>query len=103
MIVCLFLLVYVSTKVLMLGIVHFTTHCRVWVFVCACRRVECPDIPGLKLPLTHGSTTLVNVGRIEWQRLSYHTDRYLYPIGYTVDRDYYSMRDPDGRSALFTC
>lgn len=40
----------------------------------------------LTLPQVIGTFTLVNLGAIVADRSAYHTDRYIYPVGYTIER-----------------
>jgi hypothetical protein len=32
----------------------------------------------------------------------YHNERYIYPVGYTVSREYFSMKDPE-KVVTYTC
>eukprot|EP00002_Diphylleia_rotans_P013024 TRINITY_DN2536_c0_g2_i1.p1 TRINITY_DN2536_c0_g2~~TRINITY_DN2536_c0_g2_i1.p1 ORF type:complete len:2293 (-),score=494.09 TRINITY_DN2536_c0_g2_i1:306-7184(-) len=49
------------------------------------------------LPITFGSMTLHNLGTIEYKRDMYHTDRYIYPIGYQCSKNYFSTQNAEER------
>lgn len=38
------------------------------------------------LPMQLGILTLISVGTVEWSRPKFHTQKYIFPIGYTVRR-----------------
>eukprot|EP01018_Ginkgo_biloba_P030644 Gb_34996 [translate_table: standard] len=57
--------------------------------------------PRLPLALTE-RLTILDLGTIEYERAGFHTDRHIFPIGYTSIRNYASMVDPEGR-ATYTC
>ncbi|CAG8488301.1 9349_t:CDS:2 [Acaulospora morrowiae] len=46
------------------------------------------------LPVEVGLHTVLNLGTIVYDRVSFHNDRYIYPVGYSVRRPYLSMIDP---------
>ncbi|CEP09409.1 hypothetical protein [Parasitella parasitica] len=46
------------------------------------------------LPQKIGVLTVTNLGRIVTDREAFHTERYIFPVGYTVQRIYPSMIDP---------
>ncbi|KAI9294141.1 hypothetical protein K502DRAFT_278821, partial [Neoconidiobolus thromboides FSU 785] len=45
--------------------------------------------------------TVVSLGRVEYKNPSFHNERYIWPIGYTVKRYYNSTISPD-REACYT-
>ncbi|KAJ2786777.1 hypothetical protein GGI15_001232 [Coemansia interrupta] len=55
-----------------------------------------------ELPVQVGILTVLNLGHVVWDRDAYHNERYIWPVGYTVQREYYSMRDPN-RQVIYTC
>uniref|UniRef100_A0A7I4B419 ATP-dependent helicase CHD1-2/hrp3 HTH domain-containing protein n=1 Tax=Physcomitrium patens TaxID=3218 RepID=A0A7I4B419_PHYPA len=57
--------------------------------------------PILPLILTD-RLTLTNLGRIEPDRPGFHTERHIFPIGFTTLREHASMIDPNGRTT-YTC
>ncbi|ORY07076.1 hypothetical protein K493DRAFT_344176 [Basidiobolus meristosporus CBS 931.73] len=54
------------------------------------------------LPVQIGILTVINLGKVEWERDTFHNDRYIWPIGYTVRRTYSSMVDPD-KQTTYVC
>jgi hypothetical protein len=61
------------------------------------------DIHGAPvLPIQIGILTLINLGQIVFDRDTFHNERYIWPVGYTVKRPYASMRYPD-RQTIYTC
>ncbi|OAD02452.1 hypothetical protein MUCCIDRAFT_111836 [Mucor lusitanicus CBS 277.49] len=46
------------------------------------------------LPLQIGVLTVTHLGRIVTDRDAFHNERYIFPVGYTVQRVYPSMLDP---------
>ncbi|ORY95902.1 hypothetical protein BCR43DRAFT_405489, partial [Syncephalastrum racemosum] len=56
---------------------------------------ECDEDGKPTLPQIIGLYTLVHLGAIVTDRPAFHTDRYIYPIGYTIERSYPSMVDPE--------
>ncbi|GMH33669.1 hypothetical protein BSKO_01503 [Bryopsis sp. KO-2023] len=55
------------------------------------------------LPLTLTSMlALVELGRIEWRRITFHSERHIYPIGFKTRRRYSSTIDPHG-TTTYTC
>ncbi|KAI8969966.1 F/Y-rich N-terminus-domain-containing protein [Mycotypha africana] len=56
----------------------------------------------IQLPFQIASLNVLDLGKIEWKRPAYHNDRYIFPIGYTVERTYMSMVDPDNQTT-YTC
>ncbi|KAJ2594246.1 hypothetical protein H4R99_005881 [Coemansia sp. RSA 1722] len=55
-----------------------------------------------EMPVQVGILTVLNLGKIVWDQDSYHNERYIWPVGYTVQREYYSMKDPD-QQVIYTC
>jgi hypothetical protein len=49
-----------------------------------------------------GNNLILDIGRIEWNKPEYHSDRYIYPIGYKAQRHYASYMRPDER-VVYTC
>ena len=47
------------------------------------------------LPLKIGLITLESLGDIVYDRESFHNERYIYPVGFKVTRQYWSTRDPE--------
>ncbi|KAI8823514.1 F/Y-rich N-terminus-domain-containing protein [Fimicolochytrium jonesii] len=54
------------------------------------------------LPLHLGITTLYALGTIVHDRKNFHTERYIYPVGYKASRTYASMVNPE-RGTVYTC
>ncbi|KAI9098599.1 F/Y-rich N-terminus-domain-containing protein [Phlyctochytrium arcticum] len=54
------------------------------------------------LPLQLGIITIYKLGEIVYDRRQFHSERYIYPVGYTVTRMYSSMIDPS-KTVLYTC
>ncbi|KAI9292940.1 hypothetical protein K502DRAFT_319078 [Neoconidiobolus thromboides FSU 785] len=52
----------------------------------------------IKLPLQMSIFTVLDLGRIEYEKPGYHSNRYLYPIGFKIQRYYKSTIDPEGNS-----
>ncbi|KAJ1952955.1 hypothetical protein EC988_003273, partial [Linderina pennispora] len=55
-----------------------------------------------ELPVQVGILTVLSLGTIVWDRETYHNERYIWPVGYTVQREYYSMVDPN-KQVIYTC
>lgn len=53
-------------------------------------------------PIKLGLLSLENLGVIVYDRDSFHNERYIYPVGYKITRDYWSTRDPES-VVTFTC
>ncbi|KAI7905607.1 F/Y-rich N-terminus-domain-containing protein [Cokeromyces recurvatus] len=56
----------------------------------------------VKLPFQIASLNVLSLGKIEYERPGFHNDRYIFPIGYTVERTYMSMVDPNNQTT-YTC
>ncbi|KAK8837523.1 choline dehydrogenase 6 [Tritrichomonas musculus] len=49
----------------------------------------------IKLPLKVSPKIILNsLGEIVYDRPNYHNENYIYPVGYQVDKEYYSIADP---------
>ncbi|KAJ1860966.1 hypothetical protein LPJ78_005605 [Coemansia sp. RSA 989] len=53
-------------------------------------------------PVQVGILVVLNLGRVIWDRDTFHNERYIWPVGYTVQREYYSMVDPHN-DVIYTC
>ncbi|KAI8890421.1 hypothetical protein K501DRAFT_236686 [Backusella circina FSU 941] len=53
-----------------------------------------------KLPQQIGVLTVVDLGKIKTDRDSFHNERYIFPVGYTVKRTYPSMIDPSSNTTI---
>lgn len=49
------------------------------------------------LPLTFGGIILESLGEIVWDKDKFHSKRYIFPVGYTSKRSYFSLKDPSTR------
>ena len=56
----------------------------------------------LILPCSLGVVTLEALGTVVFDRPAYHTERYIYPVGYTASRQFMSTVDPNG-TTKYTC
>ncbi|KAI9025853.1 F/Y-rich N-terminus-domain-containing protein [Phycomyces nitens] len=54
------------------------------------------------LPVEIDSWTVVDLGKVVWDRPAYHNQRYIYPVNYTVRKWYRSMVDPKS-DTQYTC
>jgi hypothetical protein len=52
--------------------------------------------------IINSSLQILNLGKIEWEKSSYHTEKNLFPIGYKAVREHASMNKL-GERALYTC
>ncbi|KAJ2809708.1 hypothetical protein H4S07_003101 [Coemansia furcata] len=55
-----------------------------------------------EMPIQVGVLTVLSLGTVIWDRETYHNERYIWPVGYTVQREYHSMTCPD-RQVIYTC
>ncbi|KAJ1902866.1 hypothetical protein LPJ81_003368 [Coemansia sp. IMI 209127] len=55
-----------------------------------------------EMPVQVGILTVLRLGQVVWDRDAYHNERYIWPVGYTVQREYYSMADPN-KNVIYTC
>ncbi|KAG1152092.1 hypothetical protein G6F37_001724 [Rhizopus arrhizus] len=53
-----------------------------------------------KLPQQIGVLTVLSLGRIISDRPTFHNERYIFPVGYTVSRTYPSMADPTSNTVI---
>ncbi|KAL9651515.1 hypothetical protein ABK040_001461 [Willaertia magna] len=58
--------------------------------------------PEQQLPMKAGSSTVIELGTIEYERTSYHNERYIFPIGYKSERSYSSYLTPPEK-VIYTC
>ncbi|KAI8910822.1 F/Y rich C-terminus-domain-containing protein [Gorgonomyces haynaldii] len=65
--------------------------------------LEIPVVNGqLQLPVTLGVITLENLGQVVFDRSSFHSERYIYPVGFRTSRDFLSYMDPT-KTVRYTC
>ncbi|KAI9255621.1 F/Y-rich N-terminus-domain-containing protein [Phascolomyces articulosus] len=53
-----------------------------------------------KLPQQIGVLTVLALGKIVSDRDTFHNERYIFPVGYTVSRTYPSMKDPTSNTVI---
>lgn len=53
-------------------------------------------------PIPLGALTIHSLGKVVYDRPNYHTDKYLWPVGYKSTRYYTSVKDTNNR-CLYTC
>ncbi|CAO3637774.1 unnamed protein product [Cunninghamella blakesleeana] len=53
-----------------------------------------------KLPQQIGVLTVLKLGTIVSDRETFHNERYIFPVGYTVSRTYPSMIDPNSNTVI---
>ncbi|GAA5802135.1 hypothetical protein HPULCUR_007596 [Helicostylum pulchrum] len=53
-----------------------------------------------RLPQQIGVLTVLNLGKISTEKDTFHNERYIFPIGYTVRRTYPSMIDPNNNTII---
>ncbi|KAI9481121.1 MAG: F/Y-rich N-terminus-domain-containing protein [Benjaminiella poitrasii] len=56
----------------------------------------------VQLPFQIASLNVISLGKIDHERPGFHNERYIFPIGYTVERTYMSMVDPNNQTT-YTC
>ncbi|KAI8095095.1 F/Y-rich N-terminus-domain-containing protein [Gilbertella persicaria] len=68
------------------------------------KRVTIPrdENGNIQLPFQIASLNVISLGKIDWERPGFHNERYIFPIGYTVERTYMSMVDPHNQTT-YTC
>ncbi|KAF9989242.1 hypothetical protein BGZ75_007064 [Mortierella antarctica] len=66
------------------------------------QHVERDEEGHLKLPLTIGIITLMDIGHVVFDREAFHNERYIWPVGYKMSRSYNSMIDPTNLTT-YTC
>jgi len=64
--------------------------------------VEKDEDGNYRLPVQIGALTLLSLGQVIWNREGFHNDRYIWPVGYSVQRSYMSMIHPD-TNTNYTC
>ncbi|KAI9309546.1 F/Y rich C-terminus-domain-containing protein [Cunninghamella echinulata] len=50
------------------------------------------------LPIQFGQVKLISLGTINHTDPAYHNERYIWPVGYVVERTYMSMIDPENQT-----
>ncbi|KAI9336638.1 F/Y-rich N-terminus-domain-containing protein, partial [Zopfochytrium polystomum] len=55
-----------------------------------------------QLPIVVGVITILELGTIVWDRPAYHSERYIYPVGFKSSRQYLSIVDPNA-TVTYTC
>ncbi|KAJ3118930.1 transforming growth factor beta regulator 1 [Nowakowskiella sp. JEL0407] len=58
-------------------------------------KVERDEFGRPVLPIQFGQIKLVSLGTVEYENEKYHNQRYIFPVGYTIIRDFASMSDGD--------
>ncbi|XP_032236864.1 uncharacterized protein LOC5511631 isoform X2 [Nematostella vectensis] len=53
-------------------------------------------------PIVLGGLTVHSLGEIIWDRPGFHSERYIWPVGYCSSRTYPSIKDPD-KKCIYTC
>jgi len=53
-------------------------------------------------PITLGNLTIYSLGDVVSDRIAYHTEELIFPVGYCSTRIYANLRDPRTKS-LYTC
>ncbi|KAI9494033.1 F/Y rich C-terminus-domain-containing protein [Zychaea mexicana] len=53
-----------------------------------------------RLPQQIGVLTVLDLGKIVSDRDTFHNERYIFPVGYTVSRTYPSMKDPSNNTVI---
>ncbi|KAF9403689.1 hypothetical protein BGX21_000567 [Mortierella sp. AD011] len=64
--------------------------------------LERDEAGNIKLPVTVGIITILNIGHVVYDREAFHNDRYIWPVGYKMSRSYNSMIDPHNQTT-YTC
>lgn len=64
--------------------------------------VPCDMNGNYVMPVQVGILTVLCLGKVMWDHNAYHNERYIWPVGYTVQREYYSMVDPT-KQVIYTC
>ncbi|XP_055371568.1 transforming growth factor beta regulator 1 [Condylostylus longicornis] len=54
------------------------------------------------LPITCNSVTIIAIGEIVGENTNFHTENWIYPVGYIATRVYAHPKEPD-RKCTFTC
>lgn len=53
-------------------------------------------------PFSVNGFTVYSLGEIIWNKPGYHTDEYIYPVGYKISRIYGHFKDPE-KKCVYTC
>lgn len=53
-------------------------------------------------PFSVNGFTVYSLGEIIWNKTGYHTDEYIYPVGYKISRIYGHFKDPE-KKCVYTC
>ncbi|KAI7826516.1 hypothetical protein BC939DRAFT_446630 [Gamsiella multidivaricata] len=64
--------------------------------------IERDEAGNVKLPVTVGIITIMNLGHVAYDREAFHNERYIWPVGYKMSRSYNSMIDPH-QQTTYTC
>ncbi|KAF9576846.1 hypothetical protein EC968_003353 [Mortierella alpina] len=64
--------------------------------------LEKDEAGNVKLPVTVGIITILDIGHVVYDREAFHNDRYIFPVGYKMSRSYNSMIDPHNLT-IYTC
>ncbi|KAG0196163.1 hypothetical protein BGX28_010501, partial [Mortierella sp. GBA30] len=64
--------------------------------------LERDEAGNVKLPVTVGIITIMDIGHVVYDREAFHNDRYIFPVGYKMSRSYNSMIDPHNLTT-YTC
>ncbi|KAF9962935.1 hypothetical protein BGZ70_007784 [Mortierella alpina] len=64
--------------------------------------LEKDEAGNVKLPVTVGIITILDIGHVVYDREAFHNDRYIFPVGYKMSRSYNSMIDPHNLT-VYTC
>lgn len=62
--------------------------------------IERDELGNPKLPQQIGVLTVLNLGKIKTDRDTFHNERYIFPVGYTVRRTYPSMINPHNNTII---
>ncbi|KAI7859849.1 F/Y-rich N-terminus-domain-containing protein [Circinella umbellata] len=54
------------------------------------------------LPFQISSLKVLELGKVVYDRTSFHSERYIWPVGYCAERTYMSMVDPENQTT-YTC
>ncbi|KAJ2654163.1 hypothetical protein IWW48_006278, partial [Coemansia sp. RSA 1200] len=55
-----------------------------------------------EVPVQVGILTVLCLGQVVSNHDAYHNERYIWPVGYTVQREYHSMKNPN-KNVIYTC
>ncbi|PVU91959.1 hypothetical protein BB561_004094 [Smittium simulii] len=54
------------------------------------------------LPVQVGILTVLSLGKVIYNPSNFHNERYIWPVGYMVQREYYSMKEA-GKQVIYIC